>query len=251
MRSPFVLPATAGTQGNWRTPGLPDSRFRGNDSRIQEPISRRRALGLMAAASLAFLPVLARAAVPRAATLNERDYQDVLRVQSYLNGIRTLQSRFEQTSDQGGVSTGTIYLDRPGRMRIVYDPPVPILIVATDGQVYYYDRQLQQVTRTYVSDTPAWFLLRDDIRLGGDVTLTRFVRGPDVLRVSLVETSNPDLGQVTLALSDKPLELRQWQVLDAQRKTVTVTLESPQYGVQLNPQLFYWTDPRPPGSHNG
>jgi len=41
------------------------------------------------------------------------------------------------------------------------------------------------------------------------------------------------------------MQLRQWSVVDAQRKEVTVTLESPQFGISLNPSLFYWTDPRP------
>jgi len=185
----------------------------------------------------------ARAAPPRAAPLNEKDYQEVLRVQAYLNGIRTLQSRFEQVAQDGGVANGTIYLERPGRMRIVYDAPSPILIVATEGQVYYYDRNLQQVTRTTVDATPAWFLLRDQIKLGGDVTLTRFSHSADAIRLTLVETANPDLGQVTLVLSDQPLELRQWTVLDAQKKQVTVTLADPHYGVLLDPRLFYWTDP--------
>jgi len=68
-----------------------------------------------------------------------------------------MQSRFEQVAEDGGVAAGTIYMSRPGKMRIVYDPPSPILIVATDGQIYYYDSKLQQVSRTYVTDTPAWF----------------------------------------------------------------------------------------------
>jgi outer membrane lipoprotein-sorting protein len=207
--------------------------------------SRREALALVAAAALACLARRALAAPPRAAQLNEKDYQDVVRVQAYLNGIGTMQSRFAQVADDGSVAAGTIYLQRPGRMRIVYDPPVPILIVATEGQVYYYDSKLQQVSRTTINDTPAWFLLRDPIKLGGEVTITGFARAADALRLTLVETDNSDLGQVTLVLSDQPLELRQWTVVDAQRKTVTVTLQDPHYGGALDPKLFAWTDPRP------
>ncbi|HUZ72530.1 MAG TPA: outer membrane lipoprotein carrier protein LolA [Stellaceae bacterium] len=206
-------------------------------------MTRRAALAGLAAA-LAAAASRARAAVPQAAPLDEAAYQEVLRVQAYLNGIRTMQSRFEQVADNGGVAQGTIYLDRPGRMRIVYDPPSTILIVATGGQVYYYDRNLQQVTRTTVNDTPAWFLLRDRITLGGEVTLTHYARAADTVRVTLVETDNVDLGQVTLVLSEQPLALRQWIILDAQKKQVTVTLQDPQFGVALNPNLFYWTDPR-------
>jgi len=203
-------------------------------------LTRRAALAGLAAA----LASRVRAAPPQAAPLDEAAYQEVLRVQAYLNGIRTMQSRFEQVADDGSVAQGTIYLDRPGRMRIVYDPPSPILIVATGGQVYYYDSKLQQVTRTTVNDTPAWFLLRDQIRLGGEVTLTRYARAADTVRVTLVETENPDIGQVTLVLSEQPLALRQWTILDAQKKQVTVTLLAPQFGVTLNPNLFDWTDPR-------
>ena len=204
-------------------------------------ISRRAVLAGLAIAAAA-IPQ-ARAAAPRAAVLSAKDAQDVTRIQNYLNGIRTMQARFEQVADDGGVAYGTIYLDRPGRMRIVYDPPVPILIVATSGQVYYYDSKLDQVSRTTIDTTPAWFLLRDPIKLGGDVTVLSFNRAADALRLTMVETANADLGQVTLVLSDQPLQLRQWTVLDAQKKKVTVTLSDAQFGLVLNPNLFYWTDP--------
>jgi len=212
---------------------------------MKNRISRRSALALLGASL--WVP-RSRAATPQPAPLSAQDNADVQRIETYMNGITTLQSRFEQVSGDGGVARGTIWVERPGRMRIVYDPPVPILIVATQGQVYYYDNSLQQVTRTTVDDTPAWFLLRPKISLGGDVTLVRFAREAAVLRATLVETAHPDLGQVTVALSDTPLALRQWTVLDAQRKTVTVTLTDPQFGGALNPNLFYWTDPRPGAS---
>jgi outer membrane lipoprotein-sorting protein len=187
----------------------------------------------------------ARAAAPTAMALDPAQRADMARVETYLNGIRTMQSRFEQVADNGAVSNGTIYLSRPGRMRLIYDPPVPVTIVATGGQLYYYDSKLEQVSRTTVDDTPAWFLLRDPITLGGDITVTDFKHAADTLRVTLVETKNADLGRVTIVVSDQPLELRQWTVLDAQGKQVTVTLQNPQFGATLDPRLFQWTDPRP------
>src|SRR5487761_236205 len=189
-----------------------------------------------------------RVSVPlsrQAAPLDTKARAQVQQVQAYLNSIRTLQSRFEQVADDGGLAYGTIYFSRSGRMRLVYDPPSPILIVATDGQIYYYDSKLQQVSRTYVTDTPAWFLLRDPITLTGDITVTAFKQAADTLRLTLVQTKTPDSGEVTIVLSDQPLQLRQWTVIDAQRKKVTVTLDNPQFGGALDPRLFYWTDPRP------
>jgi outer membrane lipoprotein-sorting protein len=209
------------------------------------PFRLTRRSALLFALTAALGPRIARAAPPHPAPLDAAARADVARVQQYLNGIRTMQSRFEQVADDGSVAAGTIYLSRPGKMRIVYDPPSPILIVATDGQIYYYDARLDQVSRTYVNDTPAWFLLRDPISLNGDITVTDFRHAADTIRLTLVETQNTGLGQVTIVLSDQPLELRQWTVLDAQRKQVTVTLQSPQFDVALDQNLFYWTDPRP------
>ncbi|HVA15888.1 MAG TPA: outer membrane lipoprotein carrier protein LolA [Stellaceae bacterium] len=207
------------------------------------PLTRRDLFAAAAGlAGLALAPRLARAA------LNPADAADLQRVQDYLNNIRTLQSRFEQISNDGGVATGTLYLSRPGKMRVEYDPPVPILLVATDNRIWYYDKKLQQVSFFDLKDTPAWFLLQPNVSFGGDITVSHFERDPGALRVTVSEVKNPSLGSATLVLSDHPLELQKWKIVDAQRKEVTVTLDSPHYGAPLNPQLFYWTDPRPPNA---
>jgi len=209
-------------------------------------LSRRQLLAVAPAlVALGLVPRLARAA------LSPDDGADLTRVQDYLNNIHTLQSRFEQISGEGGIATGTIYLSRPGKMRVEYDPPVPILLVATEGRIWYYDKKLEEVSFFALQDTPAWFLLQDNVRFGGDITVDNLEREPAVLRVTLTETKNPDLGKATVVLSDHPLELRKWQILDAQQKNVTVTLDDPHYGVPLDPSLFYWTDPRPPDARRG
>ncbi|HUC66006.1 MAG TPA: outer membrane lipoprotein carrier protein LolA [Stellaceae bacterium] len=202
-------------------------------------LSRRSLLASLAAAT-AFAAWPARAAQAPAARLSSQDQGDVLQVQRYLNEIRTLQSRFQQFTQDGGVSAGTIYLQRPGKMRIVYDPPTPVLIVSDGSDVFYWDKQLQQLQQIGVEDTPAWFLLRPQIQLTGDVTVTGFRREPGVLRIAMAETAHPDRGNLTVVMSERPLELRQWTVIDPQQKQVTVMLEDPHYGVTLNPDLFVW-----------
>jgi len=214
------------------------------------PLTRRDLFAAIPA--LGALSLVSGALAPRRAhALTPADTADAQRVQDYLNNIHTLQSRFEQVSNDGGVATGTIWLSRPGKMRVEYDPPVPILLVATDERIWYYDKKLQQVSFFDLKDTPAWFLLQPNVRFGGDISVSNLERGPGVLRVTVHEAKNPSLGEATLVMSEKPLELRKWQIVDAQRKQVTVTLDDPHYGVPLSPQLFYWTDPRPPNARDG
>lgn len=197
----------------------------------------RRSLLLAAGASLVLAPRHARAA------LTPADRPAVARVETYLNSIRTLVSRFDQVSGDGGTASGIIYLQRPGHMRIVYDKPNPIVIVATQGKVYYYDGKLDQVSFVDLDDTPAWFLLQEDVHLSGDVMVENLQNSPGAIRMTVTETKRAARGRVTLTFSDDPLQLRQWTIVDAQNKVVTVTLSDPHFGGSIDQRLFIWFDP--------
>jgi outer membrane lipoprotein-sorting protein len=202
----------------------------------------RIALALATAFLLAAAPG-ASAAPVRAAQLSPAEQSEVQAVQQYLNGIRTLTARFLQSSEDGGTAQGELSMSRPDRMRFEYDPPAPILLMANGYSVIYFDKQLQQTTYLPISSTPAWFLLRDDIKLSGDVTITRFEHGPGVIRVTLVQTKEPDAGTVTLTFSDKPLELKQWVITDPQGKRTTVALVNMRTGVPVDANLFVFQEP--------
>ena len=208
-------------------------------------LTRRVLLGALALSAAPLARALGATPPPKPATLNTAQQAEVAQIEEYLNGIRTLASAFEQVSGEGNLATGKLYLSRPGRMRFEYDAPVPILLVADGRDIHYYDRELQQVTDMRIESTPAAFLLRDRIALTGAVTLTRYEHQPGVIRLTFVETGEPDQGSVTLTLTDRPLELRQWTVVDVQQKRITVTLTDPHYGAAVDPRLFQWTDPRP------
>jgi outer membrane lipoprotein-sorting protein len=197
------------------------------------------ALGLCLAA-----PAPAAAAVAPAA-LTAQDRGDLQRVEQYLNTVKTLAARFDQLSQEGQEARGKVYLSRPGQMRFEYDPPSPVLLVATGKTLIYVDNALKQVTYLPNDSTPAWFLLRDHISLSGDVTVTRFERGPGVLRISVVETAHPGSGSLTMTFADKPLQLKQWVVVDQQSKRTTVVLTDEQYNLALDPNLFTFADPWP------
>ena len=92
-----------------------------------------------------------------------------------------------QVAQNGARAEGSAWIWRPGRMRFEYDPPEPLLLVANANQFMMYDREMRQPTTVPVSATPLGVLLRDPIRLAGDVTVTRVERGkvligPDILK---------------------------------------------------------------------
>jgi outer membrane lipoprotein-sorting protein len=211
-------------------------------------ISARAAARLRGIAIAALLGLLAMptafAAPPRAAMLTAEDRADVQRVEQYLNGIHSMTAHFQQFAQDGGTAGGRVFVARPGRMRFEYSAPSPILLLADGTWVVYIDNQLKQVSYLPIGSTPAWFLLRDKISLADGVTITKFERGPGVIRISLVENKSPENGVLTLTFADKPLELRQWRIIDQQGKSTTVVLDDARFGVPVDPKAFTFVDPR-------
>src|SRR5258708_16298003 len=94
-----------------------------NDDPLLWP--RRRLLAsLLGFAPLAASGVPARAA-PRAAALTPQDQDDLTRVQEYLNGIKTLQSRFQQFAQHGSVAAGPTSLQPPAHTPTLSSHPSP------------------------------------------------------------------------------------------------------------------------------
>lgn len=213
------------------------------------PLSRRRLLMAVSGVALAgALPgpfaVGAALAAPKRAALSAQDKADVARAEAYLNSVTTLKARFLQIAGSGNQAEGTAYLSRPGRMRLQYDPPSPMLVVADGTFLIVHDKELGEPSYIPLGSTPAGVLVRENVQLiGKDVTVTRVVRLPGVLNVSLVETDEPDAGELTLVFSESPFALRQWRVVDAQGTTTTVSLYESQAGLKLDPKLFEFKDP--------
>ena len=173
-----------------------------------------------------------------AAELSPEQQADIGRIEAYLNGLTTVSAKFQQYSANEGLVTGQLYLRRPGRLRVEYDAPSSVLLVADGLALSYFDRELNNLEQAPLNMSPLWFLLKDEVRLGGDVTITTFARDAGTIVVGMVQTDEPDAGEVTLEFGDKPLELRQWLLRDAGGGSVRVGLYDTEFGLPLANELF-------------
>lgn len=206
-------------------------------------------LALAGAVGLA-LPGRAAFAQPPGIALTDEKRADIARVEDYLNGITTLKARFQQFSQDGGVVFGDIFVRRPGKMRVQYEPPVPVVLVADGMLVSYYDSELDQLSQVPISSTPAWFLLRKNISLTDGITITALDTKPGALRITMYQTNEPEAGSVDLIFGDQPLELRQWKITDAAGKEVRIGLFDVRLGGELPNELFATPRKRARGSRD-
>jgi len=207
---------------------------------MQLGVMRRRAI--LAAGLLLASPARVWAQA-HAAVLSDADEATLVAVGRYLNGLRTLKARFLQIGPDGVTSGGTVWLDRPGRMRFQYDKPSPLLLVAGHGTVVFHDEQLGQTTNIPVDQTPLGLLLGETVSLAGDVTTTEFERPPGQLQITLVRTKSPGDGSLTLFLEAQPLALVGWSVVDNQGRETRLRMTNIVLGGTFDQSLFTFVDP--------
>lgn len=201
---------------------------------------RRRLLGALSAVALFAAAAPAGLAESRAqvTALSPDEVSAVTRVERYLNGIQTMQARFVQVSSNGAYAEGEVYLERPGHLRFDYDPPTPVLMIANGLSLLYYDKELKEATYLPLWETPLWFLIREQVRLDENVEIVNVDSALGTLRMTLRDAETPDSGAVTLIFSDDPLSLKKWEITDPQGIETQVSLVNPQFGVEIDPDLF-------------
>lgn len=190
------------------------------------------------------LPAFAAEQAPVPARLNAQEQADVVRIETYLNEMKSVAANFLQISDGGSLRHGAIAIQRPGKMRVTYDAPDKDFIIADGTFVNIWDDEMGQQTSVPVGSGIAEFILREKIKLSGDVVITRFARYPAKLELSFVSAKEPGEGELTLIFEDKPLKLRQWRVLDPQGRTTGVNLENAREGVSFPDNTFVFVSPK-------
>jgi outer membrane lipoprotein carrier protein len=99
----------------------------------------------------------------------------VQRLRNFLAKASTLQADFiqvqvDEKGNSGKRSSGVFYLQRPGKFRWDYQKPHDQQIVSSGGKVWFYDKDLEQVTakklNQAIGSTPA-------LLLSGEVALEK------------------------------------------------------------------------------
>ncbi len=172
-------------------------------------------------------------------------------VERYINSIRTLKARFVQSNPNGSVVQGTFYVRRPGRMRFEYDAPSQLKIVADGYQVTMWDIATKDFGQWPIGWTAASFLVKDQLSLTGDLQVEKSERQDGMLHLTLSQPRKPQEGKVIVRLSENPMTLRGWTIIDNRGNHVNVSLQDVQSGIQLADQLFKFDGPDPGAIRRG
>jgi len=160
-------------------------------------------------------------------------------ISGYLNKLQTAKGAFTQINDDGSISTGTIYIKRPGKVRFEYNPPESALVVAGSNTVVIYDKKSNQPPESYpLSRTPLSIILARNVNLGAANMVTGHSFDGTATVVTAQDPANPEYGNIQLKFTGNPVELRQWVINDGNGSQTTVVLGDLQRGGNLPNRLF-------------
>ena len=159
---------------------------------------------------------------------------------AYLNQLQTAEADFTQINADGTISTGRLFIKRPGRVRFEYASPEETLVMAGGGQVAVFDggSNISQPEQYPLSQTPLNIILERNVDLGRRSMVVGHSYDGTATTVVAQDPEHPDYGTIELKFTSDPVELRQWIITDSSGQRTTVALGELQKGGSLSATLF-------------
>lgn len=160
-------------------------------------------------------------------------------IEMYLNAFDNVTGEFEQWDVNGAYKQGQLYVQKPGKIRLQYNPPSKFVIIGDGQTLFFSDQSSGDISYMPIKDSPASFLLDQSVDLRTDYKIKEFSFDDDIITLILAKKNHEDIGSLQLTFGRKPhLYLRQWTVIDAHGKTTLVRLSSLKKTTQIDSSLF-------------
>ncbi|MBZ4020997.1 cell envelope biogenesis protein LolA [Rhodobacter sp. TJ_12] len=159
-------------------------------------------------------------------------------ISAYLNGLNIAEAEFTQVNADGSKAHGTLYIQRPGRMRFEYAES-ETLVLASGGQVAIFDPKSNQVAEQYpLKRTPLNLILAANVDLGqARMVIGHEAEGPDTVVVAQ-DPENPEYGTIRMVFGADPVVLKRWTITDGGGQRTAVILNGLRPGVKIGSSKF-------------
>lgn len=138
----------------------------------------------------------------------------VKKAEVYLNSITGLSGQFYQVAN-GKKDDGIFSMLRPGRVRLDYNK-TPVQLISDGKDLYFFDKDLDQITTVPLTSTPAGILVRKNIDLQkADIAVTETKSDKNTFSLKMNIKGSEGLGNMFVVFDKEPVKLNSWVVTDA------------------------------------
>ena len=146
---------------------------------------------------------------------------------AYINGITSAKSGFTQINDDGSITTGEIFIKRPGRARFDYAAPDNSLVIAGGGQVAIFDPKSNVPPEQFpLKRTPLNLILGRNINFNTSNMIVGHAEEGEATVVTVQDPKNPEYGNIQLKFTGNPIQLRQWVITNDAGQQTTVIMQA-------------------------
>jgi outer membrane lipoprotein-sorting protein len=163
----------------------------------------------------------------------------IQKANAYFNNTQSMIADFVQIGGDGRRAEGKMFVQKPGRLRFEYAAPATLDIIADGTTVAVIDRKVGSVQPYFIWQTPLKFLLKDQIDLTKDTTVTNVTSDPDNVIIQLEDKQvfgGPTM--IKLMFDPTSFTLKQWQVTDPQGNETLVSLFNQDFTTKPDPANF-------------
>lgn len=187
-----------------------------------------------------------------ATNAREVNHQRIQQIEDYLNNIKTIKASFVQTASNGNTAEGSLFVEKPNKIRMEYAEPTNVLIVGNGDYIVYNDKDLDQITNIDYEDIPASLILANNIKIDGkQIEVSNYYEDAGSTVVTLRYPEKPEIMPITLTFTNSPFALRQWSIVDPQSVEVIVSLYNNETDIALDEDLFKFKKAKSPMKYKG
>ena len=161
-------------------------------------------------------------------------------IESYLNDLSKIVADVEQWDVNGAYKQGKLYLEKPGKLRLNYNAPSSLVILADGKTLFFADRKSGDLSYMPIQDSPASILLQPNLDIQNNFSISEFSFDAEFITLILKRKGNEDIGSLKLTFQrfKDRIILTQWIVIDAQNKKTIVKLSNLQDVKSFDQELF-------------
>tara|TARA_B000000475_G_scaffold249093_1_gene224503 strand:- start:30 stop:626 length:597 start_codon:yes stop_codon:yes gene_type:complete len=152
---------------------------------------------------------------------NTSDDDWLISLEEYFFNLGDVKGEFTQIDQIGNITKGTFYSNGKGSIKFEYSSPSEMIIIINKGMFSIKERKDSKANYYSLEDSPLANLLSKDLKLDNFHINSLEVEG----RVATIElrTNENSLRNSIFITADHPRPvLRQWKIIDAQKKETTV-----------------------------
>ena len=173
------------------------------------------------------------------ASILKADPYSLTNISQYLKNLKILKADFSQINADGTISSGTILIKRPGRMRFEYYTPDETLVLVSAGALAIFDPKGDDAPITYpIKNNPISLILKSEVDLLNSGILENYKMSTGQAIVKIRDPEKPEHGSVELVFTGAKPELEKFTVQNENGLSTSITLEDIEYPDKINDTLF-------------